>query len=131
MGYALPVSVQMTDMECGECGIQFSVPETWRAHRQRTGNSWYCPNGHSRVYRESDDEKARKNLAAEKQRHAQTLARLNDAEAAERKAQSEMKRMKKRAAAGVCPCCNRTFQSLQRHMISKHPEYIKKSKNAS
>ncbi|HEX9950777.1 MAG TPA: hypothetical protein VGB53_03340 [Rubricoccaceae bacterium] len=25
-------------------------------------------------------------------------------------------RTKKRIAAGVCPCCNRTFQDLARHM---------------
>jgi len=123
MGYAIPISVQMSDMECGECGIQFSVPETWRAEKQRTGASWYCPNGHSRVYRESDAEKARKALAEEKQRHATTLARLNEAELAERKAQTEMKRMKRRAAAGVCPCCNRTFQQLARHMKTKHPNH--------
>lgn len=23
-----------------------------------------------------------------------------------------------------CPCCNRTFQNLQRHMTSKHPDYV-------
>jgi hypothetical protein len=23
----------------------------------------------------------------------------------------------------VCPCCNRTFQALARHMNSKHPTY--------
>jgi hypothetical protein len=24
---------------------------------------------------------------------------------------------------GVCPCCNRTFQQLARHMKAKHPGY--------
>jgi hypothetical protein len=31
--------------------------------------------------------------------------------------------MKKRAVAGVCPCCNRHFRELERHMASKHPKY--------
>lgn len=123
MGYALPVTVTMTDMECGECGIQFSVPETWRAEKQKTGKSWYCPNGHSRVYRESDADAAHRLLAAEKQRHANTLARLNEAEAAEQRATKELKRVKKRVLAGVCPCCNRTFQQLARHMKTKHPNH--------
>jgi hypothetical protein len=26
-------------------------------------------------------------------------------------------------ANGVCPCCNRTFQNLARHMAGKHPDY--------
>lgn len=123
MGYALPITVVMTDMECGKCGIQFSVPETWRAEKQKTGAGWYCPNGHNRVYRESDEEKARKALAEERERHKSTLARLNEAQEAERKAQAEMKRIKRRASAGVCPCCNRTFQQLAKHMKTKHPDH--------
>jgi len=123
MGYALPVTVQMTDMACGQCGIQFAVPEEWRAEKQRTGNGWYCPNGHSRAYRESDAEKAQKALEEERRRHAQTLARLNEAQETERKALAEIKRAKKRASAGVCPCCSRTFQQLTRHMKAKHPSY--------
>jgi hypothetical protein len=25
----------------------------------------------------------------------------------------------------VCPCCNRTFSNLQRHMAHKHPQFAK------
>lgn len=32
-------------------------------------------------------------------------------------------RLKNRAKAGVCPCCNRTFQNLARHMASQHPDH--------
>lgn len=32
-------------------------------------------------------------------------------------------RLKNRAAHGVCPCCNRTFQQLARHMSAKHPDF--------
>lgn len=32
-------------------------------------------------------------------------------------------RIKRRVSAGVCPCCNRTFQCLARHMATKHPDY--------
>ena len=28
----------------------------------------------------------------------------------------------KRVHNGVCPCCNRSFQNLQKHMKTKHPE---------
>lgn len=125
MGYALPVSVAMSDMECGECGIVFAVPEVWRAEKQRTGMGWFCPNGHSRVYRESDVDKLRKQLADEQRRHTNTLARLNEVQAAEQKVTKELKRVKKRVEAGVCPCCNRTFQQLARHMKMKHPEIAK------
>lgn len=35
--------------------------------------------------------------------------------------------LRNRAAAGVCPCCNRTFEQLGRHMTTKHPEYVKEA----
>lgn len=123
MGYALPVTVQMTDMECGGCGIAFAVPETWRAEKQKSGGGWYCPNGCSRVYRKSDVDRAQEELRAERERHERTLARLNDAEAERAKVERKLKQQQRRHAAGTCPCCKRTFQQLARHMKSKHPTY--------
>lgn len=122
---AFPLAYQqMTEMTCSKCGIVFTVPETWRAEKQATGDGWYCPNGHCRVYADSDAEKYRKLLEQEKQRHQKTLSRLNEAEAAEQKVSKELSRVKKRVSAGVCPCCNRTFQQLARHMKTKHPEQV-------
>ena len=122
MGYALPVTVQMTDMQCGECGIQFAVPEGWRAEKQRTGGGWYCPNGHFRVYRESDADRYKRLWSAEEARHKATLARCNEATAALAESKAELRRHKTRVNNGVCPCCNRTFVNLQRHMKTKHPD---------
>lgn len=48
-------------------------------------------------------------LYAEERSHAATRGHLT--------------RTKKRGGHGVCPCCNRTFQQLARHMKSKHPDY--------
>jgi hypothetical protein len=41
---------------------------------------------------------------------------------AQKKSEAELRRIQKRTAAGVCPCCNRTFQQLARHMKTRHPE---------
>lgn len=32
-------------------------------------------------------------------------------------------RIKNRIGNGVCPCCNRTFANLARHMKGQHPDY--------
>lgn len=32
---------------------------------------------------------------------------------------------KNRIGKGVCPCCNRTFVELARHIATKHPDYAK------
>jgi hypothetical protein len=33
-------------------------------------------------------------------------------------------KLKKRGAAGVCPCCNRTVKQMAEHLAEKHPEYV-------
>lgn len=122
---AITSRVQLTVMTCGSCGCDFAIPETMRAEKQRSGGRWYCPNGHSRVYSESDaakykrlyesqfaaTAKERENFFAEQRRHEET--------------QKKLRRVEKRVAAGVCPCCKRTFRQLSRHMQLKHSEFVK------
>lgn len=120
------------DMCCGECGIEFKVPDHFKRERLETGKGWYCPNGHSRVFKETESDKYRR----EAERLKQQLAMKDDAiryqkearEAAERRASAargQVTRLKNRAAAGVCPCCNRHFTNLERHMQGKHPDFAK------
>lgn len=108
---------EMVHMNCGECGIEFTVPEHFNAERKKTGKGWYCPNGHSRVYKESDADKFRR----ERDSALQQLAQREE-EIAERG--RKIKRLEKRAAAGSCPCCQRTFSNMSRHMKTKHPEFV-------
>jgi len=123
MGYAVTKLIELTDMHCGKCGISFAAPEDWRAEKQKTGEEWYCPNGHQRVYRESDAAKYQRLLEEEKSRHFTTRSRLNEAEAEKVKLERKTANLKKRVAAGTCPCCNRTFSQLARHMAAKHKNY--------
>ncbi len=30
---------------------------------------------------------------------------------------------RERIVSGVCPCCNRTFQNLARHIAGQHPDF--------
>lgn len=117
---------------CGECGIRFGAPKTFfDARRADSKMSWHCPNGHVRVFRESEADKLRR----ERDRLKQETARLEQGiqwqreqrEAAERRvsaARGQITKLKKRAANGVCPCCNRTFVDLQRHMATKHSGFL-------
>jgi hypothetical protein len=120
MGYALKQELEMRELRCGECGINFAAPEFFMAEKQRTGAGWYCPNGHARAYRETDVAKLQKELEAERQRVAMERQMRYDAEVKARKAEQSLKRQTKRVNAGVCPHCNRTFQQLARHMQCMH-----------
>jgi hypothetical protein len=124
-------------LTCSECGIRWGMPQhfvnTRRENRDERGRSknFYCPNGHSQIFKETEADKLRR----ERDLLKQQIARVEDertaawraeevATLARRKAEAQLKRTMSRAGAGVCPCCNRTFQQLTRHMQSKHPEIV-------
>jgi hypothetical protein len=124
--------VTLTRITCGHCGVPFAIPETFRAEKASAGGDFYCPNGHCRTYSETEivrlrKEKARLEAAVlAKQAEANQQRERYFAEQREHeKTQKKMTRLKKRTAAGVCPCCQRTFQQLSRHMKTKHIEFVK------
>lgn len=45
------------------------------------------------------------------------------AEASLKATKGVVTRLSKRASAGTCPCCNRTFKQLAAHMATKHQTF--------
>lgn len=123
MGWANPRVDYFTEISCGECGIQFCVPEDWRADKQRTGKGWHCPNGHGRVYKETTEAKLKRELEAVHRDRDWQKQRAESADRARKQAEGKLRGLKKRVAAGVCPCCQRTVSQLARHMKTKHPDF--------
>lgn len=115
--------------ECCNCHVVFGMESR---HRQRlidNGKSFYCPSGHEQHYSQSTVQKLKSQLEQESARLARERERRLGAEKESeyfRKSRDGMKgalvKAKKRAVAGVCPCCTRTFQNVARHMETKHPE---------
>jgi hypothetical protein len=125
--------IEMERFCCGQCGIEFYVPPHFARECREKGSdkTWYCPNGHPRVFRQSEADKLRQ----ERDRLQQRIAQKDDEIAAERRrredaerrtsaARGQVTKMKNRASAGVCPCCNRTFKQLAAHMKTKHPGFM-------
>lgn len=118
--------------DCITCGIRYTVPQSMWNKQRKSGGFHRCPNGHSQGWSsdESEDERTRRERDQLKQRLAQKDDEIKrqreQREAAERRESAQkgqVTRLKNRAKAGVCPCCNRTFQNLARHMGTKHPTY--------
>lgn len=118
------------------CGIQHAVPkslqETQLKAHDRGEDHWvYCPLGHkyapageSRLDKQKrQTEQANRLLARERSRHDQTRAELKTTERKRRAEKAAKTRLKNRVSKGVCPCCNRHFANLERHMQNKHPEF--------
>jgi hypothetical protein len=117
---------------CGECGIEFHVPAHWKRSKIEQHGSFSCPNGHGRKFNgETKAEKLQRELDRAKQNAAYLEDRIRaakqDAERIEyrrRALAGQVTKLKKRSAGGVCPCCNRTFAGLARHMAQKHPGFV-------
>lgn len=102
------------------CGIHVAVPDNLlRYCKNHKGKAIFCPLGHEFVFTDTNEEK----LAEERRRHQATRDLLRQEERSHQATRGHLTRQRKRASAGVCPCCNRTFQQLARHMKSKHPEF--------
>jgi hypothetical protein len=108
-----------------DCGIAFAVPQWWYKGKQDTHAWFYCPNGHRQHFsQESEKEKMRRERDIARQQLARVEQEVAKAQRETLQAQKETKRLKKRAAMGICPCCHRTVSQMERHMKTKHPEFI-------
>ena len=127
MGQTIQQTINLETETCAGCGIGFAMPAWLMKRARETGELFYCPRGCSMSYTKSEVQRLREKLDAQTKTATLMAARAHAAEMAEQKAQTEIRRMKKRASAGVCPCCNRTFQQLARHMKTKHPDMALRS----
>ena len=128
---ALNLVVQFNDINCCTCGIVFAVPTSWESKKRENHSNFYCPNGHSLVFnglsllekqvkeKESEIERLRSRLDWKEK----SLLSANRSNIALRGIRTKLK---KRIGNGVCPCCNRSFVKLQRHMKTKHPSWVAK-----
>lgn len=131
MAETIDVVETLEKLTCGKCGMTFGVPVRWVAERRDDHEQWYCPNGHPRVFNgKSDAEKLRDELARLKHEKDQTEARLvtsrsyaSSLEKSVSTIKGQLTKVKNRVAKGVCPCCNRSFANLHRHMTTEHPDF--------
>jgi hypothetical protein len=111
---------------CGVCGVLFAAPKVLIDHCRETGDNFFCPNGHTLVFDDYENARLKRQLASTKDTLAFVRADRDQTEARLRSTKGVVTKQKKklaRVAAGVCPCCNRSFQDLARHMETKHPDF--------
>jgi hypothetical protein len=111
---------------CPVCWIEHGIPDDMyeRRKEQTVAGVVYCPNGHKWHFRgESEADKQRRRAEQAEQANARLHEEAQKAIRERNKAQTALKSHRKRSAAGLCPCCNRTFVNMARHMKSQHPDY--------
>lgn len=118
---------------CWKCRAEIWLPdELYNAAKRSKAVSFFCAYGHSAIFPEGETEAEK--FRRERDILAQRVAERDDKvkhqremrEAADRRAaaaRGQVTKIKNRVGHGVCPCCNRTFGNLARHMAGEHPDY--------
>ncbi len=132
-GETMLLPVELTVISCGGCGGHYAISERFRRKKYEDSGFWVCPYcrtewGYPRG--ETLVDSLKKQLEQQK-RSTQWAKDDADWQAKERKAverrltaaKGQQTKLKKRIAAGVCPCCHRTFKQLSAHMAQKHPDF--------
>lgn len=126
-------TAELVVVHCGQegCNLEFGMPRHLYDRRREDRKNWYCPAGHVRHFigksplQQAEEELrvAREATAywgrLEQQRTRELQASRRQAAAA----RGQVTRIKRRVSKGVCPCCNRTFVDLGRHMEGQHPDW--------
>lgn len=113
---------------CPTCGCWHAFSKSlYEKMQQDSSKAVYCPNGHSWHYILSVKEQLEE--ARNRARRAEARnTHLQDQYDASERSRTSLKgvitRTKNRISKGVCPCCNRYFEKLAKHIKTKHPKYI-------
>lgn len=112
------------------CGVRYGLDNDYADDLRRKGGGYYCPNGHWLSWSESEADKLRGQLKSARSDAAYWRDRMvdeqkdhQDTKNRERAQKAAKTRLKNRVSKGVCPCCNRHFANVARHMKTQHPEY--------
>lgn len=118
---------------CHRCKSDMWLPQMlYDTCKRSSKHSFFCPYGHEAVFSESESEATL--LRRERDRLQQQLAEKDDTINWQAKQVLEktkeigalkgiVTKARKRSAAGICPCCHRTFRQMALHMKSKHPAF--------
>lgn len=132
VGRFYTTNAELVVVDCCKCYIRFAIPAELDRHaceyssaaHPRNYVSITCPAGHKWHYtgRNEEQELARK-LKDQRDRAGRLAHERDQAKASAAAHKGHNTRIRKRIANGICPCCNRTFKDVARHMKSQHPEF--------
>lgn len=111
------VLVELKTETCPECQIVFAIPQDLMRRRREDGKIFYCPLGHRMVYEEPEIERLKRELGVAWDREQKLKGQLDGA-------LERINNAKRRANAGVCPHCHRSFANVRRHIETKHSQKL-------
>lgn len=131
--------LDMVQWTCCRCGVTGWMQREVEQVLRQSSASFHCLYGHPQHYpqgksREEQLEASLRKEVQARQRADQRVAQWQDeAKAEKERADKERARangykgnlakMSARVKGGACPCCNRYFVKLHKHMTTRHPGF--------
>lgn len=123
--FTIATEVVLELVNCSSCGVIFGLPQNMQHELSQTGNSFFCPNGHSLSYRDSEMSRLKKRLK-EREKYIDDLkGDLMLTERRRRAAKGQLTKWRNKLALGECVCCGQAVPDLAQHMAEAHPEFEK------
>ena len=95
MAQAIQQLVTLEYEQCCNCGVPFAFPDWMMRRLREKGGSFFCPNGHSQHYVETENTRLRKQLDEQIRVATEQAERARVAELAEGERRKELERLKK------------------------------------
>ncbi len=124
MTVTLNVTHELEVIDSG-CGHTVYLEAQHYRRLLRNHKNFYCTVcGEGRHWKQKSDLEELRGRLASTQDMLDTARQQRDHVEHRRRGEKAAKtRIKNRIANGVCPCCQRSFKNLHRHMQTKHPDY--------
>lgn len=130
MSYTFAETVVLVTIDCADCAVAFAIPKRMQQVKLEQRGTFYCPNGHANTYADTEIDRLRREVTRKTAEANGLRERYFTEQREHEKTQKALKRIRKRTANGVCPCCHRSFKQLASHMKVKHPDFIEQEKSA-
>lgn len=109
---------------CCNCGIPFAMESDFQRRRRNDHETFWCPAGHAQHYTgKSEEQRLHEQLEATRRRLENAQLNVDRARFEREAIAKAHRKMRNRVMNGVCPCCNRSFDNLRRHMSDQHPDF--------
>ena len=127
------VQTNLITETCPACGCWHAIPEgLYNKAKEDSSLDICCPNGHKYHFTRTLQEQL--NIAQRKAQVAEGRVEFwkdqcTGAERSRSAHKAVATRLKKRLKKGLCPCCNKHFPDLHKHIKIKHPNWDNNSKD--
>ena len=117
-------SIALWVTECRTCGVPFAFPRSLKENLWQNGGYYSCPNGHrwgwNTGHQQDEIEKRQAEIVRLQEIISVEQLRSRRLENDLLDKVKEAKRLARRAKAGVCSQCHRSFINVAQHMATQH-----------